>query len=256
MRRLVLVIGVLGIGLWMSACMQAPDTPWAPEPTATATPTLTPTPTVIWFPPTSTPTAFSMPAITATVESLPIPGELLFSDDFSNESHWSLGQTRTTSIALGNHSLTLALDQPDGYIYTLRNSPTLDDFYLEVTASPSLCRGDDEYGILLRVSSNLDFYRFSLSCNGNIRLDKYFQGKASSPYPKKLSGAVPPGAPSRSNLAVLAKGKEIRCYANDQHLFTINDPSLVQGSLGFFIRSAGENAVTISFSELAVYEVP
>jgi hypothetical protein len=119
--------------------MEAPAITWTPEPTLTTTPTLTPTPTVIWFPPTSTPTPFAMPAITTTVESLPIPGELLFSDDFSDESNWSLGQTRTTSIALGNHSLTLALDQPDGYIYTLLNSPTLDDFYLEVTNTGFFC---------------------------------------------------------------------------------------------------------------------
>jgi len=102
----------------------------------------------------------------------------------------------------------------------------------------------------------LDFYRFSLSCDGHVRLDKYFQGKASSPHPKALSGVIPPGAPSRSRIAIWAKGKEIRYYANDQHLFTIKDPSLLQGSLGFFIRSGGDNAVTISFSELAVYALP
>jgi hypothetical protein len=211
---------------------------------------------VIWFPPTATATPFPTQVISPT-QALQSPvGELLFSDDFSDPSVWQLGQTASTSVALGNQALTLALDLPDGYLYTLRNTPTMGDFYLEVTAGPSLCRDSDEYGLLLRVSSSLDFYRFSLFCDGHIRLDKYYQGKASSPYPKTLSGFIPPGAPSSTRLAVWAKGKEMRYYANDQHLFTIKDPSLLSGSLGFFIRSAGENAVTVSFSDLSVSRIP
>jgi hypothetical protein len=187
--------------------------------------------------------------------SPPSGGDLIFEDQFVDPKAWLLAQTSTTSIALGNHALTLALNQPKGYLYTLRNQPTLTDFYLEVTASPSLCRAADEYGLLLRVSPSLDFYRFSLSCDGNIRLDKYINGKASSPVPRTLSGAFPPGAPSSSRLAIWARGKEMRFYINDQHQFTVNDPSLFEGSLGFFVRSAGNNALTVSFSELAVRKI-
>jgi hypothetical protein len=249
---------VLFCWLLLAGCLPvlSGSTPIPPQPSATLTPPATSTPTVIWFPSTSTPTPFSptLP-VTPTLELRPEQGELLFSDDFQDGSDWVLGQTATTSIAVGNHALTLALDQPDGYIYTLRNSPLLGDFYLEVTASPTLCRAADEYGLLLRVSENLDFLRFSLSCDGYVRLDKYFGGKASSPIPKSMSGAVPPGAPSSSRLAVWAKGKEMRFYINDQYQFTIRDGTLLRGSLGFFIRSGGENAVTVSFSELSVSKV-
>jgi hypothetical protein len=211
---------------------------------------------VIWFPPTATNTPFPTQAISPTLEiELPTAGDVIFNDDFSDPSDWSLGQTETTSIALGNKALTLALDQPGAYLYTLRDNPTLTDFYLEVTASPSLCRDEDEYGLLLRVSPALDFYRFSLSCDGGIRLDKYSKGQASSPFPKTLSGSVPPGAPSSSRLSVWAKGKELRFYVNDEYQFDLKDPTLLRGDLGFFIRSAGDNAVTISFSDLVVRKV-
>ena len=182
-------------------------------------------------------------------------GAILFTDDFSEASLWSLIRTETTSIALGKNALTLALNQPGGYLFSLRKEPVLEDFYLEITASPSLCRGQDEYGLLLRVSPALEFYRFSLSCDGQTRLDKYFKGKASSPQSWTLSGAVPPGAPSSSRLAVQAQGKEMRFYINDELQFTVQDPSLATGMIGVFVRSAGENAVTISFSNLVVREV-
>jgi len=131
----------------------------------------------------------------------------------------------------------------------------LRDFYLEITASPSLCRDADEYGLLLRASSLRDFYRFSLSCDGQVRLDRLVNGTASSPQPWTLSGAFPPGAPSISRLAIWAKEKEMRFFVNEEYQFTVSDPMLPSGSIGVFARSAGDNAVTINFSELIIREI-
>ncbi len=242
--------------MWLSACVAVPVEPLPPSPSATATLTPTLTPTVIWFPPTTTPTVFTPPVISPTLDLTSPAGDLIFTDNFDDATPWTLGQTETTSVALGNQALTLALNQPEGYLFTLRSSPILEDFYLEVIASPSLCRKSDEYGLLLRASSSGDFYRFSMYCDGHVRLDKYLQGKASSPYPKTLTGVVPPGAPSSSRLGVWVEGREMRFYVNEQYLFVVNDPSLTKGSIGFFIRSAGDNAVTVSFSSLKVYSLP
>lgn len=224
------------------------------SPTAAAV-TETPTSTVVWFPPTATFTPFPTLPVTPTLDLSPLAGELLISDTFTEPTLWTLGQTATTSIALGVQRLTLALDQPRGYLYSLRSQTELDDFYLEVTASPSLCKGADKYGLLLRVSPQLEFYRFSLSCDGHVSLDKYYQGKAYFPQPPILSGAVPPGAPSSSRLGVWASGKEMRFYVNGEFQFSVSDAALPRGGLGVFIRSAGETAVTVSFSDLQVYSL-
>lgn len=169
---------------------------------------------------------------------------------------WTLGQTDTSSAAIGNNKLSLVLNQPGGYLFSLRVEPILDDFYLEITTNTNLCRGTDQYGLLLRVTASLEFYRYSLSCDGQVRLDKYFQGRASSPQPWTMSGSVPPGAPSMSRLGVWAKDKELLFYVNDEYQFTVRDPSIVSGSLGVFIRSDGDNTVSISFSDLVIHQVP
>ncbi len=245
----------LVLSMILAGCLSRP-TALPPEPTSTATPTGTPTATVIWFPATATQTPLPTLDVSPTVDQLPPTGDLIFSDDFNDPDEWLLGQTSTTSIALGNQALTLALNQPSGYLYTLRKSPILSDFYLEVTASPSLCRGDDEYGLLLRVSPSAEFYRFSLSCEGSIRLDKYYNGKASSPQAKTPSGSVPRGAPSSSLISAWVKGKEMQFYVNNEYQFTVRDPSLQEGSLGFFVRSAGDTALTVSFTNLSVRTIP
>ena len=99
-----------------------------------------------------------------------------------------------------------------------------------------------------------DFLRFGLNCRGEVRLDRLSGGDASSPYPPEMSGAVPPGAPSSTRLAVWALGKELRFYANGQYLFTVSDPVLHVGGLGVYARAGGEDTMTVNFSDLDVYE--
>jgi hypothetical protein len=219
-------------------------------------PTLTPTATIIWFPPTATFTPFPTPAAvyTPTPTQALAHGELIFVDDFSSVSLWTLARTSTGTTAITQNELTVAVSQPDGYLYSLRQGPALADFFAEVTASPSLCRDRDEYGLLLRFTSPAAFYRFSLSCKGEARLDRYLGGRASSPQPWTASGAIPPGAPSSSRLAVLLEGKKMQFYVNGEFLFTVNEPSIPSGSLGVFARSTGDTPVTVNFSDLKVYK--
>ncbi|HJW90556.1 MAG TPA: hypothetical protein VJ436_07930 [Anaerolineales bacterium] len=220
-------------------------------------PTLTPTvtATIVWFPPTDTPTAFPTLPVTPTVDYRPGIGEIILRDDFSNGEVWSLGRTASGSAALGKNELTIALSSPGAYQASRRERPALRDYYLEITASPTLCRGQDEYGLLLRATSEQDFLRFSLSCDGQARVDRLAGGAASSPQPWTQNGAIPPGAPSVSRLAVWAAGKEMRFFINDIYLFSVSDPAQANGGLGVFARSGGDLAVTVSFSDLVVREV-
>lgn len=247
---------VLLLLMGMAGCLPF-VTPPPPLPTDTPLPaTATPTPTIVWFPPTPTNTPLSAPTepITPTVDMRPVHGALIFEDDFTDPASWSHGRTGSGSIAFGQQELTLAVSRPEGYLYSLRQGASLGDFYLEIVASPTICKGGDEYGLLLRVSPGLDFYRFALTCDGQTRLDRYYQGKASSPQPLTMSGAVPRGAPSLSILAVHAIGKELRFYVNGEYQFTVHDPILLKGGIGVFARSAGEGAITVNFSDLKVYQ--
>jgi hypothetical protein len=239
----------------LAGCLAAQ--PGAAFPTDTPLPpTTTPTATIVWFPPTPTitPLATGIGQSTPAPDASPVPGGLLLDDDFSDPTAWSTGRMGSGGIAFGNDELTLAINRPNGYLYSLRQGTKLGDFYLEITANPTICRGDDEYGLLLRVSPGLDFYRFSLTCDGQARVDKLFQGSASSPQGLTPSGAAPRGAPSQSRLAVQAKGRVLSFYINGEYQFSIRDPSLSVGGLGVFARAAGEDAVTVNFSDLQIYQ--
>jgi hypothetical protein len=228
-----------------------------PLPTDTSSPpTSTPTQTPVWFPPTATNTPFPTATIviTPTLNMQPGHGEILFVDDFSQPELWTLTRTSKTSAAIANHELSLALSKGGEYVYSLRTEPELDDFYLEVTANPSICRDTDEYGLLYHLVDSGNFFRFALTCNGQARVDRLYKNTPSSPQPLVLSGAIPPGAPSFSHLVVSIKGREMRFFINGEYLFTVSDPTLPKGLIGFFVRSKEKNAMTVNFSDLIVYE--
>lgn len=250
--KIILFFWLLGI---MSCACGAVQTPVGLPTTTQSPPTATVTPTIIWFPPTNTPTAFPTPVITPTPDMRPDLGPILFEDDFSDPKAWLLNQSSSGSMALGKNELTIAIGETDAYLFSTREQPTFTDFYLEITAEPTLCRDLDEYGVLIRVTPNVDYYRFSLSCNGQVRLDRVSQGQASSPQPWTPSGSVPPGAPSSSRIGISAIGSELSLFVNGHYQFSVNDPLLTSGGVGVFARSVNKMAVTVNFSNLVIYEV-
>jgi hypothetical protein len=218
-------------------------------------PSASPTATIDWFPATSTPTSAPTIAGTPTPEFEEKQGNTILSDDFSEPEHWLLESTGSGQVSLGMNELTIAISEPGGYAYTIRRLPLLDDFYVEISTTATLCQGEDQYGLLLRMSSPNDFYRYALSCDGRVRLDKVLNGTASSPQPWMQNTSLPPGAPLPARLGVRLQGDEMNFYINDQHQFTVTDPALKIGNIGLFARSRGENAVTVNFSELIVRDV-
>jgi hypothetical protein len=253
-RLAKVAIGFLLV-LLFSACIPSTGmlaTPTMPTPTATSTST----PTIVWFPPTATftpyPTATSLPP---TPDQRPDVGAVIFADDFSDPSLWALTNNEKGRAAFGKNELTIAIQEQKAYISAQRIEPNLSSFYAEMTAGPNLCQGTDEYGMLIRLVSAATFYRYSLSCDGRVRLDRLTGGQASSPQPWLETGVVPIGAPSTSRLGVWAVGAEMRFFVDDQFLFSIQDPLIPSGVLGVFARSTGGHALTVSFTNLIVYQI-
>jgi hypothetical protein len=129
----------------------------------------------------------------------------------------------------------------------------LSDFYAEITAHPSLCRGEDNYGVLVRgVGSS--FYRFVLTCDGQIRAERISGGTRLPIYDPVPSGDAP-RPPAEVRIGIWAVGDEMRLFLNDRFQFSVRDPKFPIGAFGVYARSAGEEPVSIVFSDFEVYEV-
>jgi hypothetical protein len=251
-----LSIPLPGVLMLLGACLAGCSGlfPVAYTPTPSPFPP-TETPTIQWFPATNTPTIFAAPTATTTLDPLPGVGELLFSDDFSDPELWDTASSGDASAQVTEGQLTLALSEARLTITSLRKTPMLGDFYAQVTAVTSLCRGNDQYGVVFRAAPGSNYYRFLLACNGSVRLERVRGG-----FPEILqnwvpSGDAPRGAPAEVKIGVWVSGSEMHLLLNDHPEFVMRDPVFHSGRLGFFAYTSGETPVIVSFRDLQVYAV-
>jgi hypothetical protein len=219
-----------------------------------ATETPQPTPTIDWFPASATPTleALSTPK-PPTPEMRPGLGTTTLTDDFSDPSLWDTATSDQASAEMDNNRLNLSVESKV-YIISLRHGLTASDYYAEITARPSLCRGDDSYGLLVRANA-MSYYRFSLSCNGNVFAERINGGKREVLQTPLLSGDVPRGAPGEVRIGIWAVGAEMRLFLNGRYQFSVSNPNFPSGTIGVFVNSAGETPAIVSFSRLSIQEV-
>lgn len=224
-------------------------TPIAPTPTETPLPTAT----INWFPASATPTLQVLSTNPPTPEMRPGLGDEILSDDFSDPSLWNISSSNQASTDIKNNRLTLSV-QSEMYMLSLRQDLVLDNYYAEITAHPGLCRGEDTYGLLIRANATT-YYRFALACNGTVRAERINSGTRLILVQPLPSGDVPPGAPGEVRIGVWAVRKEMRLFLNERFQFSIVDPSFPSGTIGVFVRSAGNTAAVVSFSGLNIQSV-
>jgi hypothetical protein len=247
--RLKVILLVLVL-FFLSACM--PTGTIQPLPTATATSTLPSTATIDWFPATSTPDVQPTPVPSSTPNSFSSLGQVIFEDRFQTSAGWNISRSSRGEISIAGSEINIVINQANSYLYAYRESPDLDDYFVQIRAKTSLCSGRDEYGLLFRLSNDQNFYRYSLSCSGEVRLEKIVAGGVVTLQPWTRSASIPVGAPSISNLEVLAQGEEMSFFINGDLQFKVVDEDLKIGSFGVFGKSSGDSAYTVSFSDLVV----
>jgi hypothetical protein len=188
------------------------------------------------------------------VPPTPAAGSLIFGDDFSNHTLWVSGEFDAGTIAYGPDMLSLAISQAHGILTSRRPDPVLTDFYLVINVAPSMCLNNDVFGVLFRMSTPNDFYRFSQTCTGQIRLERLKDGVGQVLHDWIGSAQALPAPSGVYKLGIWADGSDLRFFIDDVLQFNVKDSSLASGGLGLYARSMGDNAVTVSFSNLEVYQ--
>jgi len=238
--------------MMLTAC-SALDIFAAPSLSVNATETPLPSATIVWFPPSATPTFQLFTAKTATPEKRPGLSEVTLTDNFSVADSWNTSASDEGAASIEHNYLMLAV-QPGIYMFSLKKDFTLENFYVEITARPGLCRGADEYGLLVRANA-VAYYRFALTCDGQVHAERR-SGYDKYPLQKSiLSGDAPIGAPSEVRIGVWALGAEMRLFLNGRYQFTIADPNYAGGTIGVFAQSASDTPVTVNFSDLVVQQL-
>lgn len=239
-----------------AACAPGIETP--PLESATVTPEILPTETIVWFPPTSTHTPFPTFQPSATIEPFPGLGNLLYTDDFSSPADWTNARIESrgsNNVLVTGSRLILSVNAGPVTLASLRSGLFLTDFYAETRLNLNRCAGRDAYGLLFRASTEAYAYRFTLTCEGQMRVERVRGGEVYPLSNWETSGDLPPGAPAQVKLGVWAAGAEMRFFLNDRYQFTVFDRVFGSGSLGYFASVRSEIGLSVSFSDLRINAV-
>lgn len=226
-------------------------------------PTATPVPAVVIAPsatiafPTFAPTSTLTPAptLSPTPDVLSKLGAMVFTDDFSVNRGWPLGEAATGGTSLQNERLVVAVRQSRQFRIAARDEPHLADFYAEVQLRTELCSSGDEFGILFRMNDLGEHYRYTLSCEGTIRVRRVLLDGSRALVPPEVSPAAFPGAPALNQIAVWALADRFRLFVNGVEILQARDGSLTSGRLGFYVRAGRDGQTTVSFDDLLVREI-
>jgi len=251
-HSLAIVAGWLIIAvLTLTGCQDA-------DPTPTTTPILlesTPTPTFIFPTMALTATLTPEPGSTATPDLQSGLGAVLYQDDFDRDLGWELNQSDFGGSCLVNGRLSLAVRQPNTFYFLRSPAPAMSDFFLKVSVRSELCSDSDEFGVMYRVNTLNEHYRFALTCDGAARVSRVLEGGENALVPITQTYAIFPGILVDNHISVWASGNIFRFYINDMEVFSVRDSALQTGGLALFVRSRRGGQTTVSFDNLTLHSL-
>jgi hypothetical protein len=251
-RRPALIAAALLLVALLPACAPVPI-----QPTPTPSP-LPPTMTATFPFPTLSPTATERGLATPTQPPGPLDsaGDIVYQSDFSQGNGWPLGQDPTGAVSLIEGNLSVVLPRALLTREVRSPAPARSDFILDVTAQTELCRGLDEYGVVFRQLDEEGSLRFTLTCQGGIRLRRIQVGSSRALVPfEDQTLAANPGAPADNRITVRVRGTALAFYVNGALVLQASDPEPQSGFVGLIVTSAADSAqTTVLFHDLTLYD--
>lgn len=252
--RISSILIILGGAAWnVAGCV--PQNPASIVELFSPTPGLTATPTIDWFPATVTPPVVRQSTLTPNAASNLVYGPSLFSDTFAAPGSWQNTQDTGGNIIVKDSVLTLAVKTTHGSLLTLRKNTELSDFYLETTLKRVLCKDDDVVGVVFRTQGAGSFYRLVLNCQGLYALQQVSGGSTVMLVNWSPSAEITTGLWKPVIIGISANGKTIRIYMNNKLQSEVARTTFARGGIGYYARAAGDTPLTVSFSDLNVYQV-
>jgi len=233
-----------------TAPTQAPPTALS-APSETASPTDTPTQAV-----TETQTIAPTATLSSTDPRASL-GSPTWEDNFKNDKNWRMGEDPFTKVEVEDNTLLLTgRTTTDGWRLTW---PTIQDFYLEMTAKTGSCTGSDHYGLFFRVpdkSDPTDGYLLGFSCDGRYQLRQWDGEKMKVLVSPTSSPAIHAGADQTNRLGVRADGERLALYANGVLLEELTDDTYDEGGFGMFVGARKTDGFTIHVTNIAYWDNP
>lgn len=202
--------------------------------------------------------ALLLSACTAVDLSLSLGrSETLFRDEFvlGSTGDWDLEGDDSGRTMIVPEQLVIEVNTPNTLQYATLREPTFSDFVLEVDARLVTGNPESSYGVLFRIQSPEEFYRFVVTANGLYMLERR---NADGSWERFLpdwrdSAAIRQGPNATNRLKVVADGPRLEVYANDTLLHEVRDDRYATGNIALDAGTFGATGLQVAFDNLLVY---
>lgn len=246
-RNWAIALGfLLIVTMMITGCLSV-----GPMPTLTPSPIpSTPSPTFAF--PTKNPSVTFTPELepTSTQDLMSGLGSVLYFDDFDQNLGWEIGQSEIGGASLISGRLSLAVHQANSYYFVQSPAPAMASFFLEVNMRSELCNSGDEFGVMYRINSLKEHYRFALTCEGDARVSLLLESGEIALIPITQTYAAFPGLLVENQIGVWADRNSFRFFINGLEVFSVHDNTLDVGDFALFVRSRRNGQTTASFDKL------
>ncbi len=184
---------------------------------------------------------------------------LRLDDDFA-PPHLALPTSTAegTAISFVDGAYQIALQKPGQLVWSTLGLLDLETYRLESALFLDAGKPLDEWGyagLLVRYANGQNFYLFTVDGRGayQVQLQKDAVWRTLQPWTR--SAQIHTNAQSNL-LAVEDDGNRIRFYANDSLLFSVDDPRLSGGDVGFAAGTRSQGNVIARFDWVKIHDVP
>jgi hypothetical protein len=190
---------------------------------------------------------------------LNIPGvaKPLFRDEFvlGQTGAWDLESDDAGSTTIVPEQLLIEIKEPQLVQYATLTEPVLSDFSLEVDGRILSGSPQSSYGILFRMQSPEQFYRFEVTGDGTYILERHEDGGNRAIFMGDWldSAFINQGINAVNRLGIEAQGPSISLFVNGELIEQVTDNAYPSGQIALDAGTFDMAPLQVAFDNLVIF---
>ncbi|MCA9998035.1 MAG: hypothetical protein KDE56_19880 [Anaerolineales bacterium] len=182
----------------------------------------------------------------------------LFYDNFApgQTGAWLLEQDEVGKTAVLNEQLAIEINAPNTVQYSALANELFDNFVLTVDVSQLQGSLDSSYGVLFRMVSPEQFYRFAMTSEGTYVIERRENGRwlrLSDDWP--TAPAINQGLNVANEIKITAVGATLTFFVNGIEVQQVTDSTYSLGGIALDAGTFGHTGLQVAFDNVQVSRV-
>jgi hypothetical protein len=193
----------------------------------------------------------------------PVPGRgsIIFQEQFTagQTGNWFTEVDSQGQSLISDGRMTIRVDAPQTSQFSTLQTPILADFDAELDATLLEGSLSSAYGLLFRMQSSQEFYRFAITGNGQYVVEKRLADgswvRLTETADWQDSSLINLGYNNPNRLRVVANGANLFFYINNELVAQVADGSYGRGLLALEAGTFNQPGTRAAFDNLVIREV-